>query len=212
MRDSIYRMTLDMHDIASQVQIAVKQYDTARSLYITLMENGKPFTISDGCRAVLSIVRPGNTVLLDDCIIRLSDSVIVYEFNIQTTQVIGINECELKIYGLDGDLLTSPRFTMLVNDNIFNDGNKHGIDYKYASEVISDCNMEGLSFLSSFSNDEGTGNAPDGEVKGILMTLVDSTYPSDGSQNTQLFFSGSNKMYFRTSFANQSWGTWTRFA
>lgn len=212
MRDSIYRMTLDMHDIASQVQIAVKQYDTARSLYITLMENGKPFTISDGCRAVLSISRPGSSVLLDDCIIKLNDSVIIYEFNSQTAQVLGINECELKIYGLDGDLLTSPRFTMLVNDNIFNDGDKHGIDYNYASSVITDCNVDGLSFLSSFSNDEGTGNAPDGEIRGILMSLVDSTYPSDGSQITQMFFGGSNQMYFRTSFYNQSWGTWKRFS
>ena len=66
MRDSIYRITLDMHDIASQVQIAVKQYDTARKMYITLSENGKPYTIDKGCRAVLSIKRPGSTVLTDD--------------------------------------------------------------------------------------------------------------------------------------------------
>ena len=127
MRDSIYRITLDMHDVASQVQIAVKQYDTARSLYITLMENGKPFQISEGCRAILSIASPESTVVVDDCEIRMKDSVIIYEFNNLTARSLGINECELKLYDLENDLLTSPKFTILVNENIFNDGGEHGI-------------------------------------------------------------------------------------
>lgn len=129
MRDSIYRITLDMHDVASQIQIAVKQYDTARSLHITLMENGKPFQISEGCRAILSIARNESTVVVDDCEIRLKDSVIIYEFNNKTARSLGINECELKLYDLDGDLLTSPKFTILVNDNVFNDGDEHGVDH-----------------------------------------------------------------------------------
>lgn len=130
MRNSIYRITLDMHDVASQVQITAKQHDTARKLHITLSENGSPYTIEEGCRAVLSINRPGSTVINDDCEIKLNGSVIMYDFNSQTTEVLGINECEVKLYDHDGDIITSPRFTLLVDENVYNDGEDHGIDHR----------------------------------------------------------------------------------
>lgn len=130
MRNSIYRITLDMHDVASQVQITAKQHDTARKLHITLSENGSPYTIEEGCRAVLSINRPGSTVINDDCEIKLNGSVIMYDFNSQTTEVLGINECEVKLYDPDGDIITSPRFTLLVDENVYNDGEDHGIDHR----------------------------------------------------------------------------------
>lgn len=130
MRNSMYRITLDMHDVASQVQITAKQHDTARKLHITLSENGSPYTIEEGCRAVLSINRPGSTVIIDDCEIKLNGSVIMYDFNSQTTEVLGINECEVKLYDPDGDIITSPRFTLLVDENVYNDGEDHGIDHR----------------------------------------------------------------------------------
>lgn len=130
MRNSIYRITLDMHDVASQVQITAKQHDTARKLHITLSENGSPYTIEEGCRAVLTINRSGSTVIIDDCEIKLNGSVIMYDFNSQTTEVLGINECEVKLYGPDGDIITSPRFTLLVDENVYNDGEDHGIDHR----------------------------------------------------------------------------------
>ena len=130
MRNSIYRITLDMHDVASQVQITAKQHDTARKLHITLSENGSPYTIEEGCRAVLTINRSGSTVIIDDCEIKLNGSVIMYDFNSQTTEVLGINECEVKLYDPDGDIITSPRFTLLVDENVYNDGEDHGIDHR----------------------------------------------------------------------------------
>lgn len=130
MRNSIYRITLDMHDVASQVQITAKQHDTARKLHITLSENGSPYTIEEGCRAVLAINRSGSTVIIDDCEIKLNGSVIMYDFNSQTTEVLGINECEVKLYDPDGDIITSPRFTLLVDENVYNDGEDHGIDHR----------------------------------------------------------------------------------
>ena len=79
-----------------------------------------------------------------------------------------------------------------------------------AKNAITDCNDHKNNFIASFSNFDGTGNAPEGEVRGILMTMIDSTYPSDASQTTQIFFSFYNRIYIRTIWYEQSWGTWTK--
>lgn len=137
MKKFIHRISLDMNDAASQVQISAKYKDTARALHITLMNNGRPYAIESGCRAVISIHRPESTVISMDCDIRLKDSVIMYEFNDSTAQVVGLNLCEIKLYGEDGSLITSPRFTMLVNDNVFNDGDAHGSEYEFLRDRLN---------------------------------------------------------------------------
>lgn len=81
--------------------------------------------------------------------------------------------------------------------------------FLFAKNNIIDCNEQGYNFIASFSNFDGTGHAPEGEVRGILMTMVDSKYPNEGAQTTQIFFSFYNHIYIRTIWNSQSWGTWT---
>lgn len=132
MRDSIYRLTLDIHTVESQFQIAVKRYDTARKLQISLMENGRPYDIEVGCRAVLVVGRAGSTTIINDMEVRLSDGIILYDFDSSTTSCVGINECEVRLIDLVGNTITSPRFTMLVAENIYDDGAEHGVDHATA--------------------------------------------------------------------------------
>ena len=122
MRDSIYRFTLDMHDISSQVQITVKKNDNARRIHVNLMENGRPFTIEPGCRAVIEIKKPDGNILFNDCDIVDSGNCISYEFTSQTATADGLCECEVRVFDSDNNVITSPRFTMLVTEQVYDEG------------------------------------------------------------------------------------------
>lgn len=122
MRDSIYRFTLDIHNLASQVQITAKKNDNARTIYITLMENGKPYIIDEGCRAVLMMRKPDDTILFNDCDIIDNGGAVAYEFTNQTTSADGLCHCEIRLYSSEEEVITSPKFTILVTDAVYDDG------------------------------------------------------------------------------------------
>jgi hypothetical protein len=119
MNNSVHRISLDIHDTASQVSISAKKGDTARSIYITLQENGKPYRIAEGCYAVLSGVKPDGNYLFNDCTIK--DNVIIYNFTEQTVPVMGRVKCEIVLYDANKERITSPRFDIVVEDVVYND-------------------------------------------------------------------------------------------
>ena len=57
MNATTFRCTLDIHDIYSQFCLRVKKRDTSGRLIITLMENGKPYHITENCYAVFACGR-----------------------------------------------------------------------------------------------------------------------------------------------------------
>ena len=113
MKDSIYRFSLDIHSTLSQISIPVPQGDTARSLMATLTEGGKPYTLSEECRAVFVGTKADGNPLFNDCTI-LNSSVIRYDFTEQTASALGVVDCSIKIYGANDKVLTSPRLTLVV--------------------------------------------------------------------------------------------------
>lgn len=119
MNNSIHRISLDIHDTGSQVSISAKKGDTARSLYITLTENGKPYRIAESCHAVFTGVKADKNYLYNDCTIK--DNVIVYDFTEQTVPVVGQVHCEIILYDTDNKRITSPRFDIVVDDGVYND-------------------------------------------------------------------------------------------
>ena len=119
MNNSIHRISLDIHDTGSQVSISAKKRDTARSIYITLTENGKPYRIAESCHAVLTGVKADKNYLYNDCTIK--DNVIVYDFTEQTVPVVGQVHCEIILYDTDNERITSPRFDIVVDDGVYND-------------------------------------------------------------------------------------------
>lgn len=119
MNNSNYRITLDVHNTASQVSIPVKRGDTARCIHVTLMENGTPYQIADGCRAVFSGKKPDENYLYNECTI--DGNTIVYVLTSQTTAVVGTVECEIMLYGVESEQLTSARFSIVVEDTVYND-------------------------------------------------------------------------------------------
>lgn len=121
MISSKYRFTLDMHTAQSQVSLPVVLYDTARRLYISLSDGGKLYRIEDGCLAVIRIDRPTGTYMEHFCPIE-DNTNIVYDFaqNEHTAIVEGLHDCEVTLYGLDGGVVTTARFSMVVSSRVVN--------------------------------------------------------------------------------------------
>ena len=117
MNSSVYRFTLDMHSAQSQISIPAMLGDTGRTLRINLSDGSKPYSIADGCLAKISIKRPTGTRLEDFCTIE-GNTTIVYHFGENTCAVEGIHDCDITLYGLDGNIITSPRFTMVVSERV----------------------------------------------------------------------------------------------
>ena len=120
MNYSIYRFTLDIHKTKSQVSIPVLYRDTGIKFYISLTDGGKPYIIEDGCRAVFSAKKPDGKELFNDCIIE-DNTRIRYDFTAQTTNCEGMMNCEMRLYGKDGKLLTTPAFVVIVDPRVVYD-------------------------------------------------------------------------------------------
>ena len=120
MISSIFKISLDVRTTASQATVTVKQGDTARRISVTLSERGKPYLISDECTAVFTAKKPDGNIIFNHCTIE--DNVIHYDMTPQTSAAAGLVECEIRLYGGDGALLTGPKFTIVVGKTIYNEG------------------------------------------------------------------------------------------
>ena len=121
MNSSIYRFTLDLHSTQSQISLPVTKGDTARVFLISLSDGGLPYTIADGCLAMISVKRPSGTHLEAFCAIE-NGTTIKYDFeqNQNTAVMDGVHDCSVTLYDADGRELGTPRFTMVVSDRVIN--------------------------------------------------------------------------------------------
>lgn len=120
MNDSIKRITLDLHSNKSRETVKIKKTDTGRKIYISLVDGGRPYYITDDCYAVFSGKKPNGNIVLNDCTIE--DNVIIYKLTEQTSAVPGLVNCEIKLYGADEQLITSSEFSIMVDDTVYDDG------------------------------------------------------------------------------------------
>ena len=115
----VNRIFLDMHTVSSQASLRVKKGDTSRKICATLREGGKPYQIADDCYAVFSARKPDGNYIYNDCIIE--GNTITYTFTEQTVPLVGNVDCEIVLYNSEGQVITSPRFTITVEDRVYND-------------------------------------------------------------------------------------------
>ena len=140
MTNSFYKISLDIHDHGSHVSPNAKRGDTGRLLYITLMDGRKPYTITNECRAVFTAKKADGKILFNEC--SIIGNTICYAFTPQTTSAVGKAECEIKLYGAKDKLLTSARFSLMVEDTVYNEGD----------EVESEKEVTALTALISETN------------------------------------------------------------
>lgn len=122
MTNSFYKISLDIHDHGSSVSLKAKRGDTGRLLHITLMDGRNPYTITKDCYAVFTAKKADGNILFNKC--SVIGNTITYAFTPQTTSAVGKAECEIKLYGAENKLITSARFTLMVEDTVYNEGDE----------------------------------------------------------------------------------------
>ena len=122
MNDSIKRISLDIHSTSSGETVNTKRGDTARKIIISLVDGGLPYIIGEDCYAVFTGKKPDGKVVFNDCTIK--DNTIIYAFTEETVAVEGRVNCEIKLYGFDDKLITSPKFTIAVFGTVYNEGDE----------------------------------------------------------------------------------------
>lgn len=147
MIDSIKRMSLDLHNTTSNESVRVKRSDTGRKICISLVDGGTPYQITSDCYAVFTAKNAQGNAILHPCTIE--NNVIVYELKKQATAVPGMLKCEVELYGADDKLITAPKFSILVEDKVYSDGDTEADDgevstlaglIKDAASAISNAN------------------------------------------------------------------------
>lgn len=119
MNSAKYRFVLDLHSVQSKVSVRAIVGDTSRRLCISLSDGGEPYFIDDGCVAKITISRPTRSYAEDFCAIE--NNTVIYDFKDYTAIEEGIHECSLTLYGPDGGILGTPRFTMEVSGRVIGD-------------------------------------------------------------------------------------------
>lgn len=118
MNKTNFSATLDIHDLYSQFTLHIKKGDTTGRLTVTLMEGGRPYKIVEGCYAAFSAKTADGKPIFNKCVIE--NNKIVHDLTLNTTAVAGKLGCELLVFGKNEELLVSPRFTIIVDDTVYN--------------------------------------------------------------------------------------------
>lgn len=138
---SVYRMTLDIRDMDSQLSFSVKQNDTMRRLIISLTDHCKPYTIPEGSYAIFTAKTSQNTVVSEGC--QIKDNKIIYDISAVATATAGVSECDITLFGAEEETLATPHITMNVYASVLSE---------YVNEVIKSEEFETLTALIGQAN------------------------------------------------------------
>ena len=152
-----HRFTLEMTVLHSQATIHIKKYDTKNKLIISLSEHGKPYEISQNVRAVFVGKKPDGKIVFNDCV--TIGNTIEYTITAQTSVTVGIVGCEIRLYDDNKNLLTSPRFTVVVDEIVY-DENEVEIESENEFNVFVELLSETKALLEA--NERGELNGKDG--------------------------------------------------
>ena len=114
MKESIFRVSLDIHTLQSQMTLGVKKGETSRKIGASLTEHGMPYIIGEKCFATFQGTKADGTKILDNCTIE--NNQIIYSFTEQTTAVSGILNADFILYSADGGIIASPHITIIVDE------------------------------------------------------------------------------------------------
>ena len=121
MNYAVYNIALDIHKTGSQVALSMIRGENKRKIVISLMENGRPYKIADGCKAVFTATKPDGKFIYNDCEIDIKNNQIIYYVTSQTTAAMGEVKCQLKLIGVDGGLLFSPTFSLIIANTLYSE-------------------------------------------------------------------------------------------
>ena len=115
-----YYISLDVNkSLTSQHVITMKKGDSSCRIIASLTDGGYPYELTDDCYAVFRAKTPRGTNLYNSC--SIEGNTIIYDVNNSTTASVGQVDCEITVYGSGSKQLTSPRFTVMVEDSLYSD-------------------------------------------------------------------------------------------
>lgn len=173
MMESYYRITLDIKTIQSQISLPIKQHDTSRGVYISLTDGGRPYTIGNDCFAVFNGKKPDGTEVRNNCYIE--NNRIVYPITGQTVAAPGIVECDVCLYNANGGLITTPRFTLVVDPRAVDgfdvlSSNEYWVLEKYLSDIQAD-EASRQEAITNFEERLGEFEAATAEMHGVVTNF-----------------------------------------
>ena len=182
-----YRFTLDLQKHQSQTTINVFQGDTAVRLYINFTDGGKPYTLEGRNFAIFYGKRDDGKPLVHKCEV-ISKAEIMYEFQPATTFVLGIVNCQCRIYSNDQKLITAPRFSINVEEKVVDDddfpisddekslldeilagdADRNIAEENRQTEELNRIDQESIRQLNEFGGTNADGETIEGRVNGEL--------------------------------------------
>ncbi|MGN1306729.1 MAG: BppU family phage baseplate upper protein [Faecousia sp.] len=188
MNTADFYLSLDIHESSAQAALRIKKGDTARRLLITLTESGKPYEITADCKAVFTARKPDGNLIYNAC--TLQGNRIAYALTAQTAAAAGEVHCELRLYGADSALITSPRFLLLVDDTVYSDGDlvESSSEFSALTELLDavetlKTELEQALENGDFKGDTGETSLP--VVRGLSADSIAYT-ATDASSGTIL--------------------------
>lgn len=122
MERSVFDITLELQSAYSPTSVTVNRGDTHRTLRLHLADGGRPYPMGEDVRPVLTAIKPDGSHLYNAC--RVEAGAVIYDLTPQTTVLPGQVECQLRLYGKSGELLTSAAFLLSVADTVYADGDE----------------------------------------------------------------------------------------
>ena len=144
-----HRLSLEMTALHSQATIHIKKDDTKNKLIISLSENGKPYEITENVNAVFVGKKPDGKIVFNAC--NVVGDRIEYTITAQTSVVVGMVACEIRLYDKSNNLLTSPRFTMVVDEIIY-DPDKIEFESVHEFNVLDSLISEATAALKDYES------------------------------------------------------------
>jgi hypothetical protein len=131
---SVYKISLDIHKPEAQEVLEMKLLDSKRRIQISLTENGKVYQITPDCKAMFSAGKSDGNKIYNQC--EIVDNTIIYDVTQQTLACLGEVDCEIQLIGSDEAVITSPRFSIIVHDRVYN--GEDIVDSEMETNVLPD--------------------------------------------------------------------------
>ena len=171
MNPIIHRLTLDLKFSELRPVVNVRQLDSGHRLIVTFVQDGKPYTITEGCTAKFSAITPEGKHLLRDCTIE--NNTVIYDFDGAESAVVGILDSDIHLFK-NGRKLSTSSFHIVVFPTAYaEEGDKIVVSdgYKMLEEA--------LKAAEDFFKNGGSSNVKPGQ-NGYSIFVSTEVHPEIG--------------------------------
>jgi hypothetical protein len=123
-----HRFSLVVEKTVSQASVKVKRGDTLNRLIINLTDHGFPYHISEECRAFFV---EGD--IMHEC--RVDNCMVIYDLTTQTVGTVGKHPAEIRIIGYNDEVITTAKFSIIVEKTIFGDNTEESVPQNEVSAL-----------------------------------------------------------------------------